>query len=211
MASSSLTSLISSTIAVVQATRRHYSAVNDDESLRDAFHEAGRELSPLEEALQLAKSQLETCDQAGCLQRAMKIFEACNTKAMLSETLFKDVAQAPMDSRFERYKMAVRREGKGNTVEVLVKGMMNDMCELANDSAVKAAMETQAGILRSAIDKLSQMESSVPNEQSTNNFSHYGSGGQFFASGGTQNNNTGSGNQFLGNLGGPVYFGSNPS
>ncbi|EFR03975.1 SesB protein [Nannizzia gypsea CBS 118893] len=36
--------------------------------------------------------------------------------------------------------------------------------------------------------------------------SHYGSGNQFNALGGSQNNNTGSGNQFLGNISGPVTF-----
>ncbi|KAM6513145.1 hypothetical protein FALCPG4_015612 [Fusarium falciforme] len=40
----------------------------------------------------------------------------------------------------------------------------------------------------------------------SSSFNSYGPGLQFNAPGGTQNNNTGSGNQFLGNFSGPVHF-----
>ncbi|KAF8849318.1 hypothetical protein BDZ45DRAFT_680600 [Acephala macrosclerotiorum] len=203
MTNANVTSLVSSTIAILKATTKSYNIVSDDKGLRDAFHEAGRGLLLVEEALQ---------PLAGDPQSAMSSLEACNAKAKLSESIFKDVAQALEASRFERYKVAVRQVGKGNMVEVLVKGMMNDACDLVKNSAIEAAMKTQIKGLHDAIDKLSTMEPSVPNEQLCNTFSNYGSGSQFNAPRGTQNNSTGSGNQFPGaSFSGPVHFGNNPS
>ncbi|KAK4206118.1 hypothetical protein QBC37DRAFT_301447 [Rhypophila decipiens] len=198
----------SGTIAILKATTKHYNIVSNEKSLRGAFHEAGRGLLLVEEALQAAETLL---DGRG-LQSVMNSLESCNTKAKLSESIFRDVAEAPERARFERYKAAVRRDGKGNTVEALVEGMMEDVCDLAKESAIEAAMETHVKALRDAIDKLSGMEPSVPTEGSGDMYSNSGSGTQFNAPRGTQNNNTGSGHQFTGpSFSGPVTFGKNPS
>ncbi|RYO91811.1 hypothetical protein DL764_008236 [Monosporascus ibericus] len=206
MAGASITDLISSTIAILWVTTENYNMVRDDKGLREAFHEAGRGLLLVEEALQIAKTQLDARDLAGDPQTAMSSMEACNTKAKLSESIFKDVAQAPETSRFERYKTAVKRVGKENTIEVLVTGMMNDTCDLANDSAIEAAMKDQVKGLRDAIDKLSTAEPSVPKEPWGNSFSNSGSGKQFNNTKGTQYNSTDGGKQFFGNFSGSVTF-----
>lgn len=212
MTSVNVINLISSTIDALKATTKDYNIVNDDKGLHETFHEAGRGLLLVEQALQTVKDQLDGHDLAGDAKSAISSLEACNTKAKLSESILKDVTQAPDASRFEHYKTAVRRKGKGNTVEVLVMGMMNDACDLARASAIEAAMEDQVKGLRHAIDRLSTMEPSVPNDQWANTFSNYGSGSQFNAPGGTQNNNMGSGNQFPGaSFSGTVHFGNNPS
>jgi hypothetical protein len=140
----------------------------------------------------------------------MTLLEACNLKAKLSAAIFMDVAQAHGNERFEDYKLAVRRKGEGNTAEVLVLGMMNDVCDMVNNSTMKAVVEDQLKALREAIRRLSEMEPSTPSTQSGYIFNSYGSGPQFNASGGTQNNNTGSGNQFPGaSFSGTVHFGRN--
>ncbi|KAH7370321.1 hypothetical protein BKA65DRAFT_488176 [Rhexocercosporidium sp. MPI-PUGE-AT-0058] len=192
MAGTNVTSLISSTIAALEATTKHYNTVKDDKGLREAFHEAGRGLLLVREALQGANTQLDGRNLAGDPQSAIRSLQACNTKAKLSESIFKDVAQAPETSRFQRYKAAVQRHGQGRTVEVLTTGMMKDVCDLAENDAIKAAMEDHVKGLREAIDKLSKMEPSVPNEGSGNSFSNFG-GEQFNAPGGTQNITKGEG------------------
>lgn len=208
MTGANATGLISEIIAVLKDTTKDYNILNDDKGLREAFHEAGRGLLLVEEALQSARIQIDPCSLAGDHQRAMILLDDCNTKAKVSKSIFKDVAQAVETSRFERYKTAVRQEGKGNTVEVLVKGMMNDISDLAKDSAIEIVMDDQVTGLREAIDKLSTMEPSIPNQGSGDTFSNFGSGNQFNAPGGTQNNNTGSGNQFPGAVfSGSVTFG----
>ncbi|RYP70088.1 hypothetical protein DL771_005705 [Monosporascus sp. 5C6A] len=200
------TGLISSTIAILRATFENYNIVKGDKGLREAFHGAGRGLLLVEDALQTAKIQLDGRDPAGDPGTAMGPLEACNVKAKLSESIFKDVAQGPEALRLQRYKTAVRREGKENTAEALVTGMMNDACDLANNSAIEAAMKDQVKGLRDAIDELSTMEPSVPNDPLGISFSNSGSGRQFNNTEGTQYNTTDNGKQFFGNFTGAVTF-----
>jgi len=211
MLDGNVTSLISSTIDILKASTENYQIVKDDKGLREAFHGAGRALHIVEEALHTAKTQLNGRSLAGNPQSSMTSLEACNTKAKLSESIFKNVAQAPETARFESYKEAVQQQGNGKTVEALALGMMKDACDLAENDAIKAEMEHYVNRLRDAIDKLSKMEPSVPNESSGHNFYAYDDSRQFNALGGTQNNNTGSGNQFPGaSFSGAVSFGKNP-
>jgi hypothetical protein len=137
----------------------------------------------------------------------MDSLKKCNANAELSKNIFNAVTQAPETSRFDRYKEVVRQEGKGRPVEVLMMGMMNYVCALAENGAIRAGMEDQINALRGAIEKLSKMEASVPDEMSRNTFAHYGAGDQLNAPGGTVNKSTGSGNHFPGvTFSGPVTF-----
>ncbi|RYP32080.1 hypothetical protein DL768_011151 [Monosporascus sp. mg162] len=210
MADANVNSLISDTIAVLETTTKHYNTVKDDKGLREAFHEAGRGVLLIERALQTTQGQLGGRNLAGDPRSTICSLEACNIKAKLSESIFKEVAQAPEASRFERYKAAVQQQGKGKTAEVLTLGMMKDVCDLAENDTIKAAMEHQVAGLRDAIDKLSKMEPSVPNEGSGNTFISNHDSRQYNAPGGTQHNNTGDGNQFPGaSFSAPLYFGKN--
>ncbi|KAL9570476.1 hypothetical protein ACKAV7_005407 [Fusarium commune] len=208
--SATVTNLISTTTTNLEAATGHYSVVKGDKGLREAFHEAGRGLLLVGRALQTAKTQLGGRDLAGDPQSAMDSLKECNTNAELSKNIFNAVAQAPETSRFECYKEAVRQDGKGRTVEVLMMGMMNYVCVLAKNDAIRAGLEDQVNALRGAIEQLSKMEPSVPKDEPT--FTHYGSGDQLNAPGGTVNKSTGSGNHFPGaTFSGSISFGNNPS
>ncbi|KAL6409350.1 hypothetical protein AUP68_05723 [Ilyonectria robusta] len=207
-----MTDLISTTLTTLEAATDHYNVVKDDKSLQEAFHETGRGLLLVRQALQTAKTQLGGRNAAEDPQIALDSLKACNTNAKLSKTILNAVAQAPENSRFEGYKEAVIQEGKGRTIEVLMIGMMNYVCTLVEDCAIGAEMEDQVNGLRSAIDKLSKMEPSVPNEKSGGSFTHFGSGDQLNAPGGTVNKSTGEGKHFSGaSFFGPVHFDNNPS
>ncbi|KAF4338215.1 hypothetical protein FBEOM_7900 [Fusarium beomiforme] len=202
-----VTDLISTTITNLEAATRHYSVVKGDKGLCETFHEAGRGLLLVGRALQIAKSQLGGRDLAGDPQSAMDSLREFNANAELSKNIFNAVAESPETSRFDRYKEVVRQEGKGRTVEVLMMGMMNDVRALAENGAIRAGMEDQVNALRGAIEKLSKMEASVPNEGSGDTFTHFGSGDMLNAPGGTVNKSTGSGNHFPGaTFSGPVTF-----
>lgn len=191
-----------STITTLEATTQHYNAVKDDKGLREAFHEAGRGLPLVERALRGAQ-----CNLAKVPQSAMNLLEACNTKAKISASIFEAVAQGPETSRLERYKAAVRQEGKGSTVEALVVGMMKDLCALAENYAI----QDQVMGLREAIEKLSKMEGSLPKEESGKTFTHSGPGDQFNTTGGTLNTSRGSGYHLPGAIfHAAVTFGSPP-
>ncbi|KAH7176286.1 hypothetical protein EDB81DRAFT_34521 [Dactylonectria macrodidyma] len=190
--------LISSTITTLEVAAHHYNVVKDDKGLREAFHEAGRGLLLVGQGLQTTKAQLGGRNVAGDLQSAMDSLKECNTNAELSKSIFKAVAQVPETSRFNSYKEAVRQEGKGRTVEALMMGMMNHVCALAENATIRAGMEDQVNGLRGAIEKLANMEDSVPNEGSGHTFTHFGSGDMLNAPGGTVNKSAGSGNHFPG-------------
>jgi hypothetical protein len=205
--SATVTDLISTTTTNLEAATGHYSVANGDKGLCETFHEAGRGLLLVGWALQTAKTQLGGRDLAGDPQSAMDSLKECNANAELSKNIFNAVAQAPETSRLERYKEAVRQEGKGRTVEVLMMGMMNYVCVLGENDAIRAGLEDQVNALRGAIEQLSKMEPSVPNEASGNTFTHFGSGDMLNAPGGTVNRSTGSGNHFPGaTFSGPVTF-----
>ncbi|EGU75420.1 hypothetical protein FOPG_17958 [Fusarium oxysporum f. sp. conglutinans race 2 54008] len=202
-----VTALISSTITTLEAATDYYNVVKDDKVLCEPFHESGRGLLLVGRALQIAKTQLGGRDLAGDPRSAIDSLKECNANAELSKNIFNAVAESPETSRFDRYKEVVRQEGKGRTVEVLMMGMMNDVRALAENGAIRPGMEDQINALHGAIEKLSKMEASVPDEGSDNTFAHYGSGDQLNAPGGTINKSTGSGNHFPGaTFSGPVTF-----
>jgi hypothetical protein len=222
MLGTDVTSLISSTIDILKASRENYQVVKDDKDLREAFHEAGRVLHFVEEALQTASTQLDGSDLLEIPQSAMILLDACNTKAKLSESISKYVAQGPETTRLERYKEAVYQHGNGKMAEVLALEMMQDVCDLAENDAINVEMVHHVKQLHAAIDKLSKMEPSVPKESLGNMFSAYGDARQFNtlsvygdshqfnALDGSQYNND-RGNQFPGaTFSGPVSFAKSP-
>ncbi|RYP74286.1 hypothetical protein DL771_003107 [Monosporascus sp. 5C6A] len=181
-----VTDLISSTIKTLEEAIRRHNDVKDDNGLREVFHEAGRGLLLVNQALQAAQR-----NSAKEPQSAIDPLRACNTKANISASIFKVVAQAPETSRFKGYEAAVRQKGNGQTVEVLVVGMMNDVYALAENFAI----QDQVKGLREAIEKLSKMEPSLPKEGPGNIFNNYGRE-QFNAPDGIQHINK-NGNQVV--------------
>lgn len=204
----SISSTISDTITNLDNATRHYSVVKYDNRLRPAFHAAGQELVLVKQALQTADTQLAGLNVARAPECTMNSLNACNAKAKRFERMFRMVAEATETSRLECYRAAVGQERERRTVEVLLVGMMHDVCALAEIDA----MEEEINSIKAAIDKLSKMEPSVPREGLGHVVSHYGSGDMLYAPGGTVNKTSGSGNQFPGaTFSAPVTFNSNPT
>jgi hypothetical protein len=91
----------------------------------------------------------------------------------------------------------------------LVMGMMRDLHALVDEAAVQPGIREQVHELHDEIiDRLSVLESSVPNTQSRRVYNNYGRGAQFNVSGSIHNTNSGGGNQFPGaTFNQPLYFG----
>lgn len=197
--------LVLSMITTLDAAVDHYKVVEDDKGLREAFHGSGRGLLLIRTALQQVRTQLGRRERTGDFQRTLISLRECSTKGEASERIFKAVAQAPATSRLEEYKVAVRQEGKGRLVEELLVGMMAGVCAVVEDFAI----DDQVKVLRDAIEKLSQMEPSVPREGSGDIFTNYGSGDMLNAPYGKVNKSSGTGPQFPGaTFSGSVSFGS---
>ncbi|BCS21504.1 uncharacterized protein APUU_21936S [Aspergillus puulaauensis] len=192
----------------VDAAGSNYSKIRHDSHLPESLHGAGQALQSVQSALGCVQGRVGVYgDSVGsCLQS----LTACHAKAKLSEEIFIDVAQARTDRRVEAYGEAVRRKTGGRMIEQLAQGMVADLCILVSHSTAKGIMEGQMEQLRAEMERLSKMEPSISPTRPHNQFSSYGSGNQFNATGGTQNNNTGNGNQFSGaTFTGPVSFGKN--
>ncbi|PNP60689.1 hypothetical protein FNYG_14579 [Fusarium nygamai] len=177
MSGAEIFGLISGTVSIIEAIRKLYSGLRDSENLPLAFREVLDRLPLVQDILQSAEYDVGNADEDSC-RAIKKIVERCREKAKRLQTVFKEVAPSEGMSRFERYRMVVRRLGKGTQVEVLTKEMMEDVRLLVESHVVKAATETQITQLLKDIKDLSSMEPSVLDEESSITYNHYGHGGQ---------------------------------
>ncbi|PON25200.1 hypothetical protein TGAM01_v205887 [Trichoderma gamsii] len=187
---------ISNIVTAVQAAMSNYQIVQHDKRLGDTFHEAGRKLTLIDNAL----STIQTKTQGDIAQAASTSLESCNITATSLETIFKKVSEAPIDERQQSYEAYIGPNGKSNLVEALAVKMMEHIRTLATECDMEKENERQLLVeLQAEIKKLQDLKPSVPIEQKVaNHFLNPGNGNQFNAAGGTQNNATGSGSQFSG-------------
>ncbi|KAH8591315.1 hypothetical protein B0O99DRAFT_663707 [Bisporella sp. PMI_857] len=193
---------ISGTIAIIDAITKVYDATQDAEGLPQAFREVTQRLPLVRDTLQATEGHMKRYNLGDESCIAMKpVVEGCKDKAVRLETIFQKVIPQADTSRLDRYYKAVRTLGKGNRVEALMKGMLEDVQLLAGNHAIKAATEAQIEQLAKAIEELSGISPSLPehiSEDSSPAITNYGSGPQNIHSGlGDQNNNTGSGKQYI--------------
>lgn len=182
----------------------NYNKIKHDSHLPGSFHGAGQAMQSVQGALQRVQDRVDADPFGACLRS----LTACNAKAKLSQEIFMYTAQAPTARRLEAYGEVVKRNAGGRMIELLARGMMADLRTLGSHSTAKGIMEVQMEHLWAEMERLSEMEPSISETRLHNNFSSHGSGNQFNATGGTQNNNTGSGYQFSGaTFTGPVNFG----
>jgi hypothetical protein len=197
--------LISGTIAIVDATKKIYDAAKDQQGLPAAFREVAQRLPLVQNILNNAKARADdgqVDDEAS--RGATSILEACKGRAQKLEEIFRKVVPQEGGSRLDRYYRAARTLGKDSKVEMLMKGILDDL----NLLSVQFGMETEVHIqkLEEAIKTVSALEPSVPDhvfDQSSYINNNLGAGTQnnFNASGGENYNNLGPGNQFMGAIG----------
>ncbi|UKZ82694.1 hypothetical protein TrVFT333_010489 [Trichoderma virens FT-333] len=90
---------ISGTIVPVQAAMKSYSMVKANTELGDTFHAAGSGLHLIYEALSSVKSRLPP----EISNASLKLLDSCKAGATSSEAVFKEVSQAPSDTRLQSY------------------------------------------------------------------------------------------------------------
>ncbi|KAJ4183503.1 hypothetical protein NW759_017072 [Fusarium solani] len=198
--SSAVARCIQRTIGSLSSAASEHGVVKEDTTLQEAFHEAGRTLPLIQQALEESPAELQ-----GATQKTLESLRECHVKAEICKDIFLAVADAQPEKRQEAYKEAVQKRSKGRAVEELAIGIATDVCGLGEILAIQKHVEG----LRGAIDRLSNMEPSLPKAKTDGVFNHYGSGDQLNAPGGTVNKSTGSGPQFPGAaFHGSVSFGS---
>ncbi|KLP05331.1 ankyrin 3 [Fusarium fujikuroi] len=190
--------LVSGILTILETIGKLSDALKNAKDLPPAFREVADKLPIVRDILQAVEKHLSTSADQGADEAIKAVLKHCREKAEKLEKLFKAVEPSEDSSSFKRYALMVRSLGKGNRVEVLSKGMMEDVKLLVQNHAAQAATEAQVAKLSEAIRVMSSMEFSLPEEEAISQ-THYGSGdnvaGNKYA--GNHNENSGSGTAYF--------------
>jgi N-terminal domain on NACHT_NTPase and P-loop NTPases len=200
--------VISSIIAIVDGTKQVYDGVKDAQGLPDAFREVTSRLPIVHNILGSAKRHIEEghVDEDSC-KGVKPVVNACERKAQKLDELFRNVIPADGATDLKRYYKAVKAYGKGNEVEKLMRGILEDVELLSCEHGMKTATKTQQQQLIKAITEISAVVPSAPKQECqepgiTANYS--GSGAQYIAQG--ENIAQGDVRQYISG-GGSMHFG----
>jgi hypothetical protein len=144
--------VISSIISIVDGTKQVYDAATNAESLPEAFREVAVRLPIVANILSSAKQHIDNgdVDEKAC-KGVKQVVEACEKKAKTLDDLFRQVIPADGASRRKIYLSAVKTLGKGNQVESLMKGMLEDIQLLASEHGMQIGTKTEQEQLAKAI------------------------------------------------------------
>jgi len=156
--------LISGIIAIVGAIVKVYAAATDASGLPEAFRHVAKRLPLVQETLQAAQGQLSTANPDEAFYKGMKpVLEGCEDKATRLKAIFEKVIPQADAPRMDRYLLAARTLGKGDTVESLMKGILDDIQLLTGNRVTKLPTEAKiAELIRAAIQEVSAIPSSLP-------------------------------------------------
>lgn len=171
--------LISGIISIIDATKKVYDAAKDKHGLHTAFRDVASKLPLVHDTLKSANTSLRRSDLETTPESFKTISESCKFKADQLHGVFQKVMPQEGESRLERYYKAVRAIGKGGRVETLMKGILEDLQLLSVNRVVKLATEQQVKELKEAIEAVSALEPSVPDEEFRETgptFNNYGPG-----------------------------------
>ncbi|KAL2064627.1 hypothetical protein VTL71DRAFT_3764 [Oculimacula yallundae] len=155
--------LISSVIAIVDASQKLYEAASDAKGLPEAFREVAGRLPIVRTILGSVHQHIkgDQVDEASC--KAIKpVVAACEEKAKKLEILFQKVMPADDASRLDRYIKAVRTLGKGGRVESWMKGILEDIQLLASNHTMVGVAGNHVESVKEAVKQMSNMEPSIP-------------------------------------------------
>ena len=201
--------IISSVISIVDGTKQVYDAASNTNGLPEAFREVAARLPIARDILDSAKRHIKGGGTNEDSYKAAKdVVEDCQARAQKLEKIFQDVIPADGASRAGRYISAVKTVGKGNRVETLMKGILEDLQLLAIKHGMVTERDTREKELARAIKEVAALQPSLP-EHATDEIgftaTHSGSGAINQAQG-YQFNNPGSGHIYHAQS---MNFGSN--
>jgi hypothetical protein len=200
--------VISSVISIVDGTKQVYDAATSAEGLPAAFREVATRLPIISNILgKTVRYIKEDRVSADAYEGVKQVIQACQDKATKLDVLFRKVIPGENASRRERYIAAVKTLGKGNIVEKLMKGMLEDLQLLVGEHNIRIATKDDVEQIAKAIKEVSAIPLSIPeNELQEHNFTanysgsgtQYNAQGEYIAQGNARQYNSG---------GGPMHFG----
>ena len=178
-----LLGVIGSIISIVDGTKKVYDAAKTVKGLPAAFRDVANRLPIVRDILETARNNITSgsFDESSC-EGTKDVVDACEKKAKRLNELFHKVNSTNSSSDLRRYYKAVKAYGRGDEVESLMKGILEDVQLSACDHGMKVATKFQQERIAQAISDVSDIQPSVPDE--------------VFQEAGFTANNSGSGTQF---------------
>lgn len=197
MSGAEVIGLVSGILTIIDTISKLYSAIENTHNLPQAFREVGRRLPLIQDTLKIAEERMNRNDHGTTYAAIRPAVKSCKETAERLKQILQELAPGPDSSRVQRYRLAVRMLGKDSQVEKLMKSILEDVYLLAGNQAIRAATEAQVGEVLKAIQYMSNVPPSALYAVRSHTFAHYGTGYQINNTcQGTQNVNTGHGNQF---------------
>jgi hypothetical protein len=174
-AASLVIGLVSGIIAIIDATMKVYDAATDASGLPEVFRDVAKRLPSVRDTLKAAREHLKTNrDEASC-NAMMPVLKGCEERVNRLAAIFKNVVPPADASRTDRYLLAARTLGKGDTVESLMKGILDDIHLLTSNRTINLPTKADfAAWMQAAIAEVSAISPSLPagippkNESSAN-------------------------------------------
>ncbi|KAM0553252.1 hypothetical protein ACHAPJ_007541 [Fusarium lateritium] len=177
-------SAIATVISIVDGIKKLYDAASDAKGLPSAFRDVVNRLPLVHETLQTANKEVDAggLNEATC--KAMKkVVEACGTKAENLEIIFKKVLPEADSSRMDRYLVALKSLPKGSRVELLMKGILEDVQILTSNHGMKTVTKDELEKLTEAIEEMEKLPPSADDDSAGKSQSaiHHGQGDLYAA------------------------------
>jgi hypothetical protein len=163
-------SIITSTIAIIQAVSKTYDAIQHLSGLPTEFNEVSRTLPLAQNTLCLAQNQLQGYALDEPSKKALQpLLCGCEEKARMLQESFEEVGSDAENTKdgsvLNTYRGFLLRMGKAYRVEALMRGVLEDLDALATNQLFRAATQEQIALLEEAIKQLLNVDSSVPDSE----------------------------------------------
>lgn len=154
---------ISSIISIIDWTKKVYGAARNAQGIPEAFREVSGRLPISANILGLAKQKISNGDvDEESWKSTRPVLDACEKKVKKLQELFRKAIPEDGTSDLKRYYRAARIYGKGNEVETLMKGIIEDVQLLACEHGMRTATMAQQEQLIQAITDVSAVRPSMP-------------------------------------------------
>jgi hypothetical protein len=151
---------ISAIISLLDASIKIYDSARNDIKLSSTFEVVRRRLPVLLHILETCENHLKSRKDAipkDVCDALEKSLDACDAKASNLRSIFEKVIPGESDTWKKRYLKVLRRLGKGNKVEELMRSITEDVQLVANHNVVQSANPQQNLELENIIKEMNSI------------------------------------------------------
>lgn len=213
MSGSEIIGLVSSIIAIVDASIKIYEAVGDSSGLPSQFRDAAARLPAVQNTLENTRTALAEEEENESLltsksyEALSRVLESCFAKTTSLNKILQALKPNEATSPVRRCIKAFKALPNADRVECLMNGILRDVEVLAANHTVKSATRLQVRSLSDMMKKAEKRESMNGSRRATISFYNTGLGAQYVYDGqGNQNVLTGQGLQINGASTAPFHI-----